>query len=67
MNERDKDSGYIILLLVIAACVMSSLVGWGTGSYVAGREQQKAIDAGVGRWRIDPKSGSSEFEYGVKQ
>lgn len=29
-------------------------------------EQNKAIEAGVGRWTIDQKTGSKKFVYGVQ-
>lgn len=29
------------------------------------KEQQKAIEADVGRWEIDPRTGAKEFRYGV--
>ncbi len=30
-------------------------------------EQQKAVDAGVGRWKVDAKTGDREFHYGTQR
>jgi hypothetical protein len=45
--------------------LMGIVLGIGLGSTISGcRQQSKAIEAGVGRWTVDPATGATQFEYG---
>ncbi len=63
MQSNDK---YVAMLVVIAFLTMG-VVTVGKCGHAIGihYERQKAIEAGVGRWVVDPATGNTEFKYGV--
>lgn len=30
-------------------------------------EQKRSIEAGVGKWTVNPETGATQFDYGVKE
>lgn len=58
-----------VLFSVLAALMFAVVIGSGVsvGSAVAtNQERQKAIEAGVGRWVVDARTGERQFVYGVE-
>lgn len=63
MSDLGKISG--VLVVVALLHFAGFLNGYRSGERIGvEREQQKAVEAGVGRWTIDPVSGEKTFEYG---
>jgi hypothetical protein len=61
--KRDWDAALMILVLMVFAVVVFA-AGWRYGGiYKEGRTQDSAIEAGVGEWRIDPKTGEKSFTW----
>ena len=66
-SEGKPPSGSILAFLGV--CFVSIFVGLAASSYhgsISGRavEREKAIEAGVGRWVVNAKTGKREFVYG---
>lgn len=63
-------AGCAFLLGIVAFIVTgTALMSWSATELIAcavADEQKKAIEAGVGRWEIDPATGQRRFVYGVK-
>lgn len=66
MNDSDKSPPLGCWLVVVFFYFgLGLLAGWtGVRSKAIKNEQQKAIEAGVGRYVIDPATGATEFKYG---
>ena len=59
----DKADRCFFWVSVTMASVFSFLIGVGCGKDY---ERQKAIEANVGQWTVEEKTGKVEFVYGVK-
>lgn len=64
MNDTiDFDPLPWFLGIVVCPCLL--LGGLSCGRQVATRhERRQAVEAGVGRYVVDPESGTTKFEYG---
>lgn len=51
----------VIILVFLSIFSLGFVVG---GMREASSQRKQAIDAGVGRWVIDPVTGETEFRYG---
>lgn len=51
----------VVFLFFAVGLFFGTMGGWEIG---IGTEQRKAIEAGVGRWTIESKTGKKQFEYG---
>lgn len=66
---RDNEpSGCAVVLLMLSGFIFGLILGLMLGIYGAQDarqfEQQRAIEAGVGKWVIDAQTGERRFEYG---
>lgn len=63
MCDNDHLRRLFLLLLVVVVCLTTGFFAgrdWGRGC-----ERRVAIEAGVGKWVVDPQSGVTEFRYGA--
>lgn len=59
-----KDCAAIAGLTTLVVTILSLAVLQAGINYGEVREQRKAIEAGVGRWQVDAKTGKTFFQYG---
>lgn len=59
----DKKDTIIFCILVVVLLALGSASGFTLARRL---EQNKAIEAGVGRWVIDENTAAVSFEYGGK-
>jgi hypothetical protein len=60
---------FFLACLAVGPALLGFVVGkplWFTQGQAQGQAQmrQEAIDAGVGQWVVDPKTGITEFRFG---
>lgn len=56
----DKGDITLLVVIVLILSVMSFCVGFSGGErYI----RERAIEAGVGRWTVDPRTGATGFEF----
>ena len=54
--------------LVFATFILTAIIFSNTAAVLSRwNEQSKAVQAGVGRWTVNPETGATEFKYGVEK
>jgi len=71
MTKTEEAHVAALVFFSAVLCIVCALFGLAFGTakgdlHARSEERQKAIDAGVGRWTIDPATGERKFEYGGK-
>lgn len=67
MNDSDARAASAAAFFVLAVLAVVSIVPFVIGSLAAeSDEQQKAIQAKVGRWVLDGETGRKAFVYGCE-
>jgi hypothetical protein len=56
------------LVVVVICCILlvvsGGVIGCAAGSHLCGADWQKAaVEVGVAEWRVDPKTGETEFVW----
>ena len=68
MSDRDE-AGCVMAGLFFAGIMLGIVVEWAMAGSTAQirleQERAKAIEAKVGRWVIDERTGNKQFVYGV--
>lgn len=59
MDDEDRIA-LGVFFSMIAALLIGGMVGFYSGIHA---ERKKSVEAGVGEWRVDPKTGETEFRY----
>ena len=55
----------LTLIFVVAACLTPTIFALGN-KIATPREQQRAVEAGVGYWTVDLHTGERQFIYGIQ-
>ena len=61
---NDDKAGCAMLVIFVAAMLVVSFLACDWGRSI---ERERAVQAGVGRWTTDPKTGDTTFVYGVSR
>jgi hypothetical protein len=72
MSDHQNTPWQARLTVIVATCSIAWAFGCCAGSFSGHYrgtqdERAKAVEAGVGRWVIDPATGVKSFEYGVEK
>lgn len=65
MDKTEESGCLIAIVCLLLGGLIAGFVGFWVGCDTGRHtERNKAIEAGVGAWKIDARTGESKFEYG---
>jgi hypothetical protein len=63
VSEADK-TAFVVAFLLVVCVVIGAACGFSSGRECGSRMlRQEAIDHGCAEWRVDPKTGATEFVW----
>jgi hypothetical protein len=59
--DKDSEGGWSLFVAVFVCLALGAYAGYIGGTY---HQRQAAVEAGVARYEVDPRTGETHFVYG---